>query len=121
MLTQEQVKEALQTIRYPGYSRDIVSFGLVKQIAVANGAINVQIQLTSGNSEVAGQIKADCEKVLRKLPEARGVIVEVKLPATTGGASSAPNPWSNQSKASGIKRIVAVASGKEVSENLPLP
>jgi hypothetical protein len=30
MLTQDGVKNALREIKYPGYSRDIVSFGLVK-------------------------------------------------------------------------------------------
>jgi ATP-binding protein involved in chromosome partitioning len=112
MLNEEVVKRALQTIKYPGYSRDIVSFGLVKQIAAANGAVSVGIQLTSGTSEVAQQIKAECERALRSLPEVRVVHVDVKLPAGGPAGTANPSPWSNQNKVPGIKRVVAVASGK---------
>src|ERR1035441_8810758 len=31
MLTENDIKNALKGVKYPGYSRDIVSFGLVKQ------------------------------------------------------------------------------------------
>ncbi len=47
MLTQADIENALKTVKYPGFSRDIVSFGLVKEIAVANGAVSVMMQLTS--------------------------------------------------------------------------
>ena len=43
MLTQDQIRAALATVRYPGFSRDIVSFGLVKDIRVEEGAVVVQI------------------------------------------------------------------------------
>ena len=35
MLTQDDIKNALAAVKYPGYSRDIVSFGLVKEISVS--------------------------------------------------------------------------------------
>jgi ATP-binding protein involved in chromosome partitioning len=113
MLSEESVKNALQTVKYPGYSRDIVSFGLVKQISVNQNSVAVTIQLTSGGPDLGAQIKAGCEQALRQLPDAEKVFVEVKLPP--GGASatpSAPNPWAQQTRPHGIKRIVAVASGK---------
>ena len=59
MLNEEVVINALRHVKYPGYSRDIVSFGLVKQVAAANGAVSVLVQLTGGNSQIARQIKAD--------------------------------------------------------------
>jgi ATP-binding protein involved in chromosome partitioning len=112
MATEEQIKEALQAVKYPGYSRDIVSFGLVKRIAASQGAVNVSLELTSANSEAAGQIKAEAEQVLRQLPGVTSVFVEMKMP---GGERTAPvgaTPWQDQAKVPGIKRIVAVASGK---------
>jgi ATP-binding protein involved in chromosome partitioning len=115
MLNEESVKQALQTVKYPGYSRDIISFGLVKQIAASNGAVSIVVQLTSGTPEVARQIKTECEQALRSLPDVKAVHVDVKLPAGgpagTSGAAG-PSPWSNQNKVPGIKRVVAVASGK---------
>ena len=34
-LTPELVRAALTTVKYPGFSRDIVAFGLVKNIQVS--------------------------------------------------------------------------------------
>jgi ATP-binding protein involved in chromosome partitioning len=114
-MTQEQILQALKSVKYPGYSRDIVSFALVKDIAVNAGAVSVSVQLTGGSSEIAQQIKADAEKVLRSLPEVKHVFVEVKLPAnapTTPAPAQAKSPFGQQNTVPGIKRIVAVASGK---------
>jgi ATP-binding protein involved in chromosome partitioning len=111
MLTEENIRNALKTVKYPGYSRDIVSFGLVKQIFVNAGSATVQVQLTSGTPELAAQIKSGAEQALRSLPGLNSVFVDVKLPAAVPGAG-APNPWANQNKVPGIKRVVAVASGK---------
>src|SRR5712692_499817 len=59
MLTEDDIKTALKTVKYPGYSRDIVSFGLVKEIACNDGAVSVSLQLTGGNPEAARQIKEE--------------------------------------------------------------
>ncbi len=111
MLNEEVVINALKGVKYPGYSRDIVSFGLVKQVAAGNGAISVVVQLTGGNAQVAQQIKADCEAALKALADAQRVFVEVKQPAGQPAAAGA-NAWANQNKVPGINRVVAVASGK---------
>ena len=113
MINEDTIKEALKSVKYPGYSRDIVSFGLVKEIAVSTGAVSAHLQLTSGSPELAAQIRTDCERVLKSLPEVRSVYVDVKLPAGTGtSAGGQTNPWANQNKVPGIQRVVAVASGK---------
>ena len=85
MLTPEDIKNALKAVKYPGYSRDIVSFGLIKEAAAANGAVSVLMQLTSANPEAARQIKEDSERILRTLPDVKHVHVEVRQP-TSGQA-----------------------------------
>ena len=97
-------------MKYPGYSRDIVSFGLVKQVSAGDGAVTVAVELTGGNPQIAQQIKAASEEALRSLPEVRHVFVEVKQPA--GQPATGGNAWTQQNKVPGIRRIVAVASGK---------
>jgi len=76
--------------------------------------VSVSMQLTSSNAEAAAQIKADSERVLRALPGVNRVFVEVKQPAAALGAPAAgsPSPWANQNRVPGIRRIIAVASGK---------
>jgi len=108
MLSQDTVLDALKSVKYPGFSRDIVSFGLVKDISIANGAVSVTLQLTSAQPEIALQIKTETEHVLKNLPDVKTVSVQINLPAT----QPPKNPFDNQTKVSGIKRIIAIASGK---------
>ena len=108
MLNEASILEALKGVKYPGYSRDIVSFGLVKQAAAASGAVSVAIELTSPNAEMAVQIKTECERALRALPGVSAVHVEVKAAPGTAPRSA----FAQQQKIPGIARVVAVASGK---------
>lgn len=114
-LSQENILNALKAVKYPGYSRDVVSFGLVKNIAINADAVAVTLQLTSANIEAAKQIKADCEIALKNLTGVKIAHVDVNQPATTTGApvgAAGSTPWANQNRVPGIKRVIAVASGK---------
>src|SRR5437868_283948 len=111
MLNEDDIRNALKAVKYPGYSRDIVSFGLVKEVAASNGAVSVSMQLTGGTAEVAAQIKTESEQILKALPGADKVHVEVKYPGSSAPVAT-QSPWSQQNKVPGIRRIVAVASGK---------
>jgi ATP-binding protein involved in chromosome partitioning len=110
-LTENDISNALKAIKYPGYSRDIVSFGLVKQIAVKAGAVSVTMNLTSANPEAAQQIKSESERVLKALPGVKAVHVEVNQPGVAPAAAH-QSPWGQQARVPGVNRIVAVASGK---------
>ena len=109
MLTQDDIKNALKAVKYPGYSRDIVSFGLVKEISATPGGVSVVMQLTTSNPDAARQIKEDSERVLQALPEVKTVHVEVRQPAA---GQAAPGALPNQNRIPGVKRVIAVASGK---------
>ena len=43
MITEQQIREALQQVPFPGLSRDIVSFGLVRDISIDGGIVTVRI------------------------------------------------------------------------------
>ena len=111
MLSQEAVQNALKAVKYPGYSRDIISFGLVKEISAADGTVSVVMQLTSANPEAAQQIKAESERILKDLPGVKQVQVEVRQPGA-GQPAGAANPFANQKGVPHVKRVIAVASGK---------
>ncbi len=111
MISQDAILEALRTVKYPGYSRDIVSFGLVKDIAADAGAVSVLLQLASANAAAADQIKAETERALKNLPGVNRVQVEIRM-AATAQTPGAGNPFANQARVPGVKRIIAVASGK---------
>tara|TARA_Y100001968_G_scaffold34503_1_gene26496 strand:- start:696 stop:1727 length:1032 start_codon:yes stop_codon:yes gene_type:complete len=107
MSLDDLVNEALKSVPYPGYSRDIVSFGLVKGVSVANGSAGIDLELTSHNPEVASQLKQTCEAAAKTIEGVDRAMVQVKMPPP-GQSPSGGGP----KKVQGISKIVAVASGK---------
>lgn len=108
MLTQQAILDALKAVKYPGYTRDVVSFGLVKSVAVNGGSAHVTLQLTGGNAQTAQQIKTEAEKVLRAVKGVEQLHIEVLSPA----GAQAPVQAQGPKGVPGIRRVVAVASGK---------
>jgi ATP-binding protein involved in chromosome partitioning len=111
MVTEDDIKGALKAVKYPGYSRDIVSFGLVREITANKDAVSVSLNLTTNNAEIAQQLQAETERVLKALPGVNRVHVNVNLQGAPQAAAP-QSPWAQQQKVPGIRRIVAVASGK---------
>jgi ATP-binding protein involved in chromosome partitioning len=113
-ITEEQVRAALQRVKFPGFSRDIVSFGLVKSISVgANNDVTVALQITSRDPAVPPQIQKDAESALSALAGIGRIDVQLTAqqpaqptPMTTAGGMPEPTPIE------GVKRIIAVGSGK---------
>ena len=60
-VSEDQIREALKTVKYPGFSRDIVSFGLVKGIDAHNGNVIVQLALATNDPAVPQTIKTEAE------------------------------------------------------------
>jgi ATP-binding protein involved in chromosome partitioning len=81
---------------------------------VQGGAVSVTMALTSHHPEVAAQIRAESERVLKALAGVGAVFVEVQLPKSSGTTPAAgqQSPWAHQNRLPGIGRVVAVASGK---------
>ncbi len=101
------IREALRQVRYPGFSRDIISFGLVKDVKCEPGLVTVHIEIATRDEKVPQQIFQDCHAILDPLPDIGTVKIEIDVKdapaaAATIGKSSIP----------GVKRIIAVASGK---------
>ena len=108
LVSEEQIREALKSVRYPGFTRDIVSFGLVKSINIANGEIKVQLALATNDPNVPATIKNDAEKVLRAIDGVRGAKVLIDIHAPPAGAAAGVGA----TRIPGIKHAIAVASGK---------
>jgi ATP-binding protein involved in chromosome partitioning len=112
-LSEPQVHEVLKTVRYPGYSRDIVSFGMVKGIQVRDRDIHVTLQLTTNQPDIATKVRQATEQALSALPGVGSIHVEVRLkeqaPAEHPHAQS---PFASISGLPGVQHILAVASGK---------
>src|SRR5438067_13579585 len=103
-ITQEQIKEALKAVKYPGFSRDIVSFGLLKEIDTTNGDVRVQLTLTTNDPAVPRAIKTEAEDALRGIPGVREakVLIDIHAPPTGVGNSGV-----GSTQIAGGKQIIA--------------
>jgi ATP-binding protein involved in chromosome partitioning len=108
-VSEDQIKKALKSVKYPGFSRDIVSFGLVKGIEARNGDVIVQLALATNDPNVPQTIKNEAETALRNLPGVREAKVRIDIHAPPVGSGS---PGVGAAKIPGVKHVIAVASGK---------
>src|SRR5437764_35443 len=108
LVSEEQIRDALKSVRYPGFSRDIVSFGLVKSVKIDNGEIKVQLALATNDPNVPATIKNDAENVLRAIDGVRGAKVLIDIHAPPAGAGTGVGA----TRIPGIKHSIAIASGK---------
>lgn len=103
--------ERLRTVKYPGFSRDIVSFGLVKSAGVEDGVARVAIAIATHDPKVPTQLKADVEQALRAIPGVSRVIVELAVQAPKAAAAGG-QAGARAAAPKGILSSVAIASGK---------
>jgi ATP-binding protein involved in chromosome partitioning len=107
-ISEGQVRDALRSVRYPGFSRDIVSFGLVKSVKIDNGEVRVQLALATNDPNIPAAIKNDSENVLGAIDGIRTVKVLIDIHAPPAGAGAGVGA----TQIPGIKHVIAVASGK---------
>lgn len=113
-MNKEVIQEALRGVKYPGFSRDIISFGLVRGVNCdAVGNVEVSLALTTGDPQVPQVLKMDIEKVLRDLEGVTNVAVNIELSQPKNRPSAANQEGAGAPEALGKVRFkIAVASGK---------
>jgi len=107
MVTPQQVLEELKKVKYPGFARDIVSFGMIKDVEVATAGVNVILAPTTAKEDVIEQIRTAVQEAVAQMPGVKAVEITIAAPpqpARRGPSGPAGVP--------GIRHIIAVASGK---------
>ena len=106
--TNEQVLEALSTIRDPDLGRDVVALGMIKELAVdPSGRVSFTFELTTPACPVRDRFKSQAQDAVMAL---EGVTaVDVRMTANVRPAFMRPKP---SEILPGVKQTIAVASGK---------
>ena len=102
---QEQIKNILNKVVYPGFSKNIVEFHFVNDIQVDGEKIVVHLEIPSASSEIAQQLKEEIDKRLSAFD--LKVLVEItqpKMPKETSSHGKNVLPK--------IQNFVMVSSGK---------
>ncbi len=108
-LSEELVLERLKAVKFPGYSRDIVSFGLVKEVKIAGSDLIVRLSVATNNPAVPEALKRDSENVLEAIPGVRSAKVVIDI---TNPPDVAATGQTGTTRIAGVDHVIAVASGK---------
>ena len=104
-MTKNQVLKILSQINYPGFSRDIVSFGLIDDISVSDENVRVTLKMSAEKSK-----QEKMQKRVRDELESLGEFKSVDVVMT--GAAQPMDNIAQPMKPEKVKNIIAVASGK---------
>ena len=109
MIDEKQIRDLLAKVPYPGFTRDIISFGIVKAITVGS-EIKVQLVVSTNDTGVGAKLRSSVEEALADLPGKPPVqvLVDVQAPVQ----SPIQTPGKGPSSIEGVRRVIAVASGK---------
>ncbi len=108
-MEKEIILDALKRINYPGFSRDIVSFGLVRSLELVEGQVHLSLAITTADKSVPEKLRAEIDSVLKSLGRINANIdIAVSAPKTP----AAPGTLPQAKPVAGIRYVVAVAGGK---------
>jgi ATP-binding protein involved in chromosome partitioning len=114
VMNKDKILELLKSIQYPGFSRDIVSFGMVRDIIIDNDSILVILNIKTQQEDK----KQNVLKKINEVLEATNVFTKINV---TIGEDPDQQPKTQQPQSSenqpaqpldGVKHVLAVASGK---------
>ena len=108
--TIDDIRTELTRVRYPGFPRDVIALGVVRDITVHEGRVTILVTPGTSRPEVIAAIRGAIEAAVRRLPGIGAVDVQVL------GGEAAPaavaSPFDERAPLPDVRRILAVASGK---------
>jgi ATP-binding protein involved in chromosome partitioning len=111
-LTSDSILAQLRGVKYPGYSRDIVSFGMVKDVQIEGTRVTVRVSVTTADARIPKQIEETAVAAIESIPGVSEAVVQIDVSAPVSKALQAEGGTLPSTKIEGVKHIVAVASGK---------
>jgi ATP-binding protein involved in chromosome partitioning len=109
-MDKDKVKELLSKINYPGFNRDIISFGMVNDIEIESENIIIYLKITSQNEEKKKLLVKNIKENLGNHFSSVSVEIEDKgnnNPSAASSSAQLTTPILPE-----VKHIIAIASGK---------
>ncbi|MGC8547132.1 MAG: metal-sulfur cluster assembly factor [Thermoplasmata archaeon] len=77
MVTKEEVLDALKTVSDPEIGVDIVNLGLVYNIDIAEGVVNIRMTMTAPACPVTDWILAEAQRRVEEIPGVKEANIEL--------------------------------------------
>jgi ATP-binding protein involved in chromosome partitioning len=95
-------------VLFPGYRRDIVTLGMVGDVRVAGGVVEVDLRPGTDNAETLTALRTSVEAVLRREPGVERVVVRIAAREEGRGR----DPFAQRAPIAGVRHVIAVSSTK---------
>jgi ATP-binding protein involved in chromosome partitioning len=109
--TPDEIRQLLAAVRYPGFPRDLVSLGMVADVAVDGGEVRVSLRLPGGRTDVPPVLERAVAEALAPTGLPARLLVAPPAAEPPGAPRGGPTPDSPVSLP-GIRAVLAVSSAK---------
>jgi ATP-binding protein involved in chromosome partitioning len=110
-MKENQILKLLKTIKYPGFSRDIVSFGMVEKVTVEAKSVTISLRITTQHADKKNAVAKEVRDLLEKSTDFKDI--NINLIDTPPVHADHDSRIQDPSVIHGdVKHIIAVASGK---------
>src|SRR4029453_3153458 len=106
-MTVAAVRDVLKSVHHPDLHKDIVSLGLVKNLAVSDGRVSFDLELPTHTAAAREQVVAQA----RAAASAVDGVTEVQIRDSVN-VRSASAPEHGKPPLPGVKNVIAVGAGK---------
>jgi len=108
MARRERLHDALKAVLFPGYRRDIVTLGMVTDVRVEGGSVEVDLRPGTDRPETLAALRTGIEATLRREPGVERVVVRIAGREEGRGR----DPFAGRAPIPGVGQVIAVSSTK---------
>jgi ATP-binding protein involved in chromosome partitioning len=103
----EDVLAALGTVQDPDLHRDLVTLGMIEDLAVEGGAVSFTLVLTTSACPLKEQIEGEARTAVRGVAGVTDVTIR-----TTSRVRKPKDPTADRKALEGVSQVIAIGSGK---------
>jgi len=117
----EQIKSALAQVPHPRYEKDLITLGLIQDLIIQDKYVSFTLEMPKKDDSLAHQLKEECTRAIHKFVDSEAVLditvgINISRQRELEGKDDTPTetqkPPQQEAVLSGVKHVIAVASGK---------
>lgn len=111
-MNKQEILNLLKGINYPGFSRDIVSFGMIENVEIDGKNVSIALKITTDKDEKKQTVVDAVKNILQETNAFENINVTLTNQGHTPPPTQQQKAPAGPTPLEGIKHIVAIASGK---------